>query len=142
MSAAEVVVDASVIVKWFVEEEGSDKSLKLRDKYIEGRVGIIAPELVIFEALNALYYKKLFSEDELKEISEALEAYSLTLYPLRGEYADKAVEIAFKNDVTIYDASYIALAVIKDTRMYTADKKLIRKLKPEYQKHVKSIEDI
>ena len=142
MSAAEVVVDASVIVKWFVEEEGSDKSLKLRDKYIEGRVGIIAPELVIFEALNALYYKKLFSEDELKEISEALEAYSLTLYPLRGECADKAVEIAFKNDVTIYDASYIALAVIKDTHMYTADKKLIRKLKPEYQKHVKSIEDI
>jgi len=142
MSAAEVVVDASVIVKWFVEEEGSDKSLKLRHKYIEGRVGIIAPELVIFEALNALYYKKLFSEDELKEISEALEAYSLTLYPLRGEYADKAVEIAFKNDITIYDASYIALAVIKDARMYTADRKLIRKLKPEYQKHVKSIEDI
>ena len=142
MSAAEVVVDASVIVKWFVEEEGSDKSLKLRDQYIEGRVGIIAPELVIFEALNALYYKKLFSEDELKEISEALEAYSLTLYPLRGEYADKAVEIALKNDVTIYDASYIALAVIKDAHMYTADKKLIRKLKPEYQKHVKSIEDI
>ena len=142
MSAAEVVVDASVIVKWFVEEEGSDKSLKLRDQYIEGKIRIIAPELVTFEALNALYYKKLFSEDELKEISEALEAYSLTLYPLRGEYADKAVEIAFKNDITIYDASYIALAVIKDARMYTADRKLIRKLKPEYQKHVKSIEDI
>jgi peptidoglycan biosynthesis protein MviN/MurJ (putative lipid II flippase) len=39
---------------------------------------------MIFEALNALYYKRLFSEEELKQISEALEAYSFTLYPLRG----------------------------------------------------------
>jgi len=142
MSAVEVVVDASVIVKWFVEEEGSDKSLKLRDQYIEGRIRIIAPELMVFEALNALYYKKLFSEDELKKISEALEAYSFTLYPLRGGYADKTVEIAFKNDVTIYDASYIALAVIRDARMYTADRKLIRGLKPEYRRYVKSIEEL
>jgi len=37
MSVAEVVVDASMIVKWFVEEEGSDKSLNLRDRYIGGR---------------------------------------------------------------------------------------------------------
>jgi len=137
-----VVVDASVIVKWFVEEEGSDKSLKLRDQYIEGKIRIIAPELLTFETLNALYHKRLFSEDELKEISEALEAYSFTLYPLRGEYADRVVEVACRNGVTIYDASYIALAVIKNTHMYTADRKLIRRLKPEYQKHVKSIEEI
>ena len=68
MSAAEVVVDASIIVKWFVEEEGSDKSLKLRDRYIEGEIKLIAPELMIFEALNALYYKRLFSEEELKQV--------------------------------------------------------------------------
>ena len=64
MSAAEVVVDASIIVKWFVEEEGSDKSLKLRDRYIEGEIRIIAPELMIFETLNALYYNRLFSGEE------------------------------------------------------------------------------
>jgi len=51
---------------------------------------------MIFDALNALYYKRLFSEEGLKQISEALEAYSFTLYPVRGKYADKAVEVAFK----------------------------------------------
>ena len=141
MNAVEVVVDASVIVKWFVEEEGSDKSLKLGDRYIEGEIRIIAPELMIFETLNALYYKRLFSEEELKQISEALEAYSFTLYPLRGNYASRAVEVAFKNDITIYDASYIALAIIRNTQMYTADEKLMRKLKHRYQKYVKSIKD-
>ena len=141
MNATEVVVDASIVVKWFVEEEGSDKSLKLRDRYIEGKIRIIAPELMIFETLNALYYKRLFSEEELKQISEALEAYSFTLYSLRGEYANKALEVAFKNDITIYDASYIALAIIRNTHVYTADEKLIRKLKHGYQKYVKSIKD-
>ena len=141
MNAVEVVVDASVVVKWFVEEEGSDKSLKLRDRYIEGEIRIIAPELMIFETLNALYYKRLFSEEELKQISEALEAYSFTLYPLRGNYASRAVEVAFKNGITIYDASYIALAIIRNTQMYTADEKLMRKLKHGYQKYVKHIKD-
>ena len=135
----EVVVDASVVVKWFVEEEGSDKALRLRDKYIDGEISIIAPELIIFEVLNALYYKRLFSESEMKEISEALEAYSFTLYSLKGEYAEKTIETAVENGITIYDASYVALAMIKDTYMYTADEKLIEKLKEEYLKHVKSI---
>jgi len=78
-----VVVDAGIIVKWFVEEEGSDKSLKLRDRYIEGEIRIIAPELMIFETLNALYYKRLFSEEELKQISEA--PRSILLYPISPE---------------------------------------------------------
>lgn len=142
MSGMEVVADASVIVKWFVEEENSDKALMLRDKYIEGEIRIAAPELMPLEVLNALYYKRLFSRDEMREISEALEAYSFTLYPLRGEYAEKTVEVAFENDVTVYDASYIALAVVKNTHVYTADEKLVKRLKGEYSKYVKCIRDI
>ena len=59
-----------------------------------------------------------------------------------GKYADKALEVAYESDITVYDASYIALAKIKDTYMYTADKKLIKRLKKEYLKYVKNIKDI
>lgn len=65
----------------------------------------------------------------MKETSESLEAYSFTLYPLKGEYVEKALEVAFRNDVSVYDASYIAQAVIKGTCMYTANEKLVKKLK-------------
>ena len=142
MRDMEVVVDASIVVKWFVEEEDSDKALKLRDRYVDGELRIAAPELLIFEVLNALHYKKLFSENELKEISEALEAYSLNLYPLKGDYAEKTIEVAFKNDITIYDAAYIALAMIRGTHMYTADEKLVRKMKHRYKEYVKSVKDL
>jgi predicted nucleic acid-binding protein len=121
-----VVVDASIVVKWFVEEENSDKAIRIRDKYVEGEVRLIAPEIIKFEVLNALYYKKLFSEDEMEEISEALDSYLFDLYPLKGEYAKKTVETAFRNNITIYDASYISLAIMKNAYFYTADEKLIK----------------
>lgn len=92
----EVVVDASVIVKWFVEEESSDKAIIVRDKYIDGEIKLIAPEILPFEVLNALYYKKLFSKEELEEISEALEEFSFELYSLKGEYAKKIIEVVVK----------------------------------------------
>ena len=137
----EVVIDASVVVKWFVEEENSDKAIRLRDRYVEGEISIVAPELIIFETLNALKYKRLFSVDELMKVAETLEAFSFTLYPLKDAYARKTIEIAVENNITIYDASYIALAAIKNTTMYTADKKLITQLKQKYRSHVKNIKD-
>jgi len=37
------VVDASVVAKWFVEEEGSVKALEIRDRYVTGELRLIAP---------------------------------------------------------------------------------------------------
>ncbi len=53
----------------------------------------------------------------MKEIPEALGAYSLDLYPLRGNYAEKTLEFPFENGVTVYDASYIALAITRSTHI-------------------------
>jgi len=135
-----VVVDASIVVKWFVYEEGSDKALEIRDKYISGELKLIAPEIINFEVLNALYYKRLFSEEEIKEIAEALDAFSFELYPLKGGYAKKTVEVAFKNSITIYDSSYISLAIMKNTYMYTADEKLMEKISREYLPYIINFE--
>ena len=139
MRGGELVVDASIVVKWFVEEEGSEEALEVRDKYIEGEFQIIAPELITFEVLNALYFKRLFSEEELVQIAEALEAYSFRLFPLSGEYARKTLEVSFRNGITIYDASYVALAMIRNTMLYTADEKLYKRLEKSYKKFVKTI---
>jgi len=137
----QIVVDASVVVKWFVEEKNSEKALKLRDKYIDGVVEILAPELIIFEILNALQYKALFTESEVKEISKAIESYGFKLYSLKGEYAKKAVEVAFENEITLYDSSYIALAVLQNSQFFTADEELIKKLNEKYNKIVKHFKE-
>ncbi len=60
-----IVADASVIVKWFVDEVHSEKARELRDEYINGSVEILAPELMPYEVLNALKYTGLFNLNEL-----------------------------------------------------------------------------
>jgi len=118
------VVDASVIVKWFVEEEGTKEALGVRDAHIEGSVKIIAPELLPFEVLNALHFKRLFKASELGEIAEALEAYSFELRPLRGDYARRTLEVASESRLTVYDASYVTLAEMEGAEFVTADAKM------------------
>ncbi len=138
----QIVSDASIIVKWFIQEKHSDKALKLRDMHVNGEIQIAAPELLPFEVLNALKYSRLFTLEELKKATISLSSYGIRLYPLKGELAEKTVEISIKKDITIYDASYIALALKLKTILYTADEKLIRKIGKEYAKNILHISEI
>ncbi|RLE95894.1 MAG: PIN domain nuclease [Thermoprotei archaeon] len=127
MERKEIVVDASVVVKWFVEEEYSREARLLRDAYVDGLIDITAPSLLPYEVLNALKYSGAFGEEELEEVAKTLEDFQFTLLNLQGELAAKSIEIAMRKGLTIYDASYLALALILGTMLYTADEKLIRK---------------
>ena len=139
MERGKIVVDASVVVKWFVEEKYSKEALMIRDSFIEGLVDIVVPSLLYFEVLNALKYSGAFGEDELKKVARILEDYQFTLYELEGAYAEKAVEIAMRKGITIYDASYVALALIEGVDLYTADEKLLTKTQDlKITKHLKN----
>ena len=127
MERGQVVVDASVVAKWFPVEEHSREARLLRDAYVGGLLDLAAPELLPFEVLNALRYSGAYGEDELKEAARTLDDFQLALFRLEGELAQLAVEISMRKGVTIYDASYVALARLLGTVLYTADEKLIRK---------------
>jgi len=139
LEGGKIVVDASVVVKWFVEEKYSKEALIIRDSFIEGLVDIVAPSLLYFEVLNALKYSGAFGEDELKKVARILEDYQFTIYELEGAYAEKAVEMAMRKGITIYDASYVALALIEEADLYTADEKLLTKTQDlEITKHLRN----
>lgn len=128
-----------MLVKWFVDEEGSEEALRIRRRYVEGEAEVVAPELIVFEALNALLFKGVFSAQEVKRISEALDSYAFDLRTLGGQYAAHALDAAYENDLTLYDASYVSLAILEGAQMYTADRKLIGKLREPYRSCVKDI---
>ncbi len=136
-----VVVDASVVVKWFVEEEFSEEARMLRDAYVDRIIDLAAPSLLPYEVLNALKYSGAFGEEELIEISNTLRDFQITLYELLGKVAEEAVRIAMRKGVTIYDASYVSLARHLNTVLYTADNKLVRKIDDkERVKHIMEFE--
>ena len=126
-----IVADASVIAKFFINEIYSEKAQKLRDSFILGQTSLIEPSLLFYEVMNAMLYSKVkkFTDDELKIIAKALVNYTFELFDLNEILAKKAVDIAVEYSISFYDAVYVALAITTNSKLYTADEKLLRATK-------------
>ena len=121
------VVDASVLIKAYIPEAGSEQAGTWVARVEEGDVELLAPDLIYPETGNILWKKVRrgeLTEAEAREIGAAIGSLPLrieagrTLLPL-------ALDIALACGVTVYDALYVALAGVYDTRMLTADGKLV-----------------
>lgn len=75
MAREKVVLDASVIAKWYLTEWHSDSTLSLRDTHVSGNMSIVAPTLLIYEALNVLKHCGIYSQEELVELALSLDKY-------------------------------------------------------------------
>lgn len=123
-----VVVDASVVIKWFVDEEYSRKAISLRQDYINGKLDIACPNLLPYEVLNALRYNPESGEEHVRLAAEALKKYQLWFYPILGELAALCIKNSFAYGMSLYDSAYVSLAEYLDSTLYTADEKLLDKV--------------
>lgn len=121
------VLDASILVKWFVDEKYSDYANLVRDNYIEGIIKLHAPELLRYEVMNSLIYSNLFSNKELPLANESLDNYRILIHKWNKVVADHATNIAFETNEPIYDSYYLALAIHLGCKFITADSKFYKK---------------
>lgn len=139
---SEIIIDASVVVKWFIEEIDSDKARFIRDKFIDGKIELIAPSLLYFEVLNALKYSKLFDPSELDDAGESLEKYGFNIITIKDEIRKHMINIAVNHEMSIYDAVYLSLSIGLGKIYCTADEKIIKKLPSTLKKNVKNLKQI
>lgn len=118
-----VVLDTSVVVKWFVEEKDSKKALKLLKDYQNGQLKIIAPEIVSLELANALFFGAGYKNKLLKESLDAFYALDLSLIPLTKSFIQEASEYMEKFKIAIYDALFIFLAEKEKIPLITTDRR-------------------
>lgn len=123
------VVDASVAVKWFVDERDTDKAIRLKALYTAGSIGIIAPTLIHYEVANALRYHPHYrlTEPQLAATITRLKGMQIIIDPT-PEMWTRTFEISRSEDISVYDATYIAVSMLLDAEMVTADKRLLKKL--------------
>ncbi len=132
-----IVADASVIVKFFKNEDYSEKSRKLREKLIIGEIVIFAPHLLRYEVLNAMIYSKTkYKAFEINNVYRALMNYDLKTIDNGALFAE-AIRISIANRLSIYDSTYVALASVTKSTLYTADQKLIDAVRLPFVKHIK-----
>jgi len=129
------VADASIVAKWFLEEDFSDKSRQLRDSFVTGKLTISVPNLLFYETLNALWHSGLFREEELILAARALSKYGFDVWEPKGKTYEQSAMLSLKYDISVYDASYVALALHLKATLYTADSELIQKF-PGNTQHI------
>ena len=125
-----LVIDASVTVKWVVEEAGTPEALALRQK-----AKLIAPELLVAECANILW-KKVKRDELLKEeallAARLLQGAEIELLPTRSLF-EAATRMSIEIDHPAYDCLYLALAVETECPFVTADERFLRKLHEDRQ---------
>jgi len=125
----ELVLDASVIMKWFLPEKLSSKAIEFRQQHLSGKITLSAPCLLPFEIINALATK---SQIEKKVVLQAAKVFYFTKikeHSLNESLANTTVLMVKKYGLSAYDASYVALAKKLSCKFITADKKLFNKIK-------------
>jgi predicted nucleic acid-binding protein len=134
------VVDASVVIKWHIDEIDSDAAESLRrasDRFA-------VPDLLFVEAAAVVWKnvrRGLMSSAHAMQIIDSIVDGPFDVYNNQALVQD-AVHIAMARDITPYDASYIALAVSLRTDCITADRKLFSKLQGSaFSRHITLLAD-
>ena len=131
-------VDASVAVKWFVDEEASDVARAL---VVSGRV-LVAPDVILAEVAAALTSKirrREFAVDRLTHSLDELER-TVSLLPTRP-VLDAAKELSLASGTTFFDCVYLALAVRVEGILVTADRRFRNGMGPRFREVIEVIED-
>ncbi len=114
-----IVIDASVALKWVLDEPGSEAALALCEEQL------IAPTLWLAEAANALWRHvrlgEITTEQALARMSELANApvASLAIEP----HVPLALQLATEIAHPVYDCIYLALALHHETHVVTDDRR-------------------
>jgi predicted nucleic acid-binding protein len=119
---SDVIVDASVAVKWVVEEKLSDAA-----RLLAGR-SLHAPDLLYIECGNILWKKAVKGDLTLPQASRALKELQTSPVEISpsGLLLERALELAFALRHPVYDCIYLALAAERKMPLVTADERLAR----------------
>ena len=134
------VIDASVVIKWYVAEDEGAAARSMRTPGTR----LATPDLLFIETSNILW--KLVRRNELAapraiEIIEEIAASPFITFSTQSLARD-ALDLGIATCLSAYDASYVALAMRLDKILITADEKLARKLAgTRSEKHVRLLAD-
>jgi predicted nucleic acid-binding protein len=123
-----LVVDASVALKWVLQEPDSD----LADLLLRAEPDLLLPDFWLHEATNVLWVqvrRKLFSPEVAREALLALQAVARPTSTSGMNLHDVALDIGLALDHLPYDTMYLAFALaVGATAVVAADSAFVRRM--------------
>ena len=120
------VLDCSVTMAWMFRDEATDATDRLRDMLDENRA--LVPALWPTETANALLAatrRKRIKREEWPRLRTQLNALPIDIDPVSAARAwGPALDLAAVHDLTVYDATYLELAMRRGLPLATLDRAL------------------
>ena len=124
------VLDTSVVVKWFSrDEDDAEHANKLRRQIQEGLCVITIPDLLFYELANALRHNPNFTAEDVRVALDSVFDMEFDIRKVDSSVIAAAIDIAFKFNVTVYDAYFLALSQLESKPFVTADYKFAGRIK-------------
>ena len=128
----DIVIDASVAAKWFLDEPHSTEALDILKKVLDDELSLLAPDHIYAEIGNTLWKRTnagtIVVSDAQDFISDFLRI-KITLVSTADLLSD-AYHLAIKYKRSVYDSLYLALSQREQCQFVTADEKLVNAVGP------------
>ena len=125
--AADVLCDASVVIKWFHSEgeEEVEASRALLDLHRSHVIALFVLDLTAYEVGNALLCGVAVGAEKVSAVLDALDVICPRLALTPTELSD-AAHLAEGHRLTMYDAAYAAAAKARHAELATLDRALLQ----------------
>jgi predicted nucleic acid-binding protein len=126
---SDVVVDASVAVKWVLAEPDSSIATKLLNTWTNEGKRVIAPALFAYEVTNIIHRRvvtnRLTYDEAVRALTDLLSTGVILYFSNYEEISLRSIKLAHLFAMPAsYDAHYLALAEQQNCEYWTADTRL------------------
>jgi predicted nucleic acid-binding protein len=128
------VLDASVILKWYLRDETyGQKALDLLHKFITRELNVLSPSLLEYEVVNGLIIAQKRGRIKEEKILTAIEGFFDLQIDLKdlSHFYHRLLYYCRIYHRSLYDASYLALAETEGLPLITADESLLNAVKKD-----------
>ena len=130
------VLDASIALKWVLNEPGSVAAIRLRGEFSRGLRNFIAPDVFPTEVAHALSRAErrriiIPVGHGIPKFTDVLRSLP-QLFPALPDLLPRALVISSQFRIGVYDCLYVALAERESCELITADDRLVKTLQSHF----------
>jgi predicted nucleic acid-binding protein len=134
MTHANIIVDTSVLVKWFLPDEEDETAMQIKQAFTLKTLTISIPYLTYYEIGNVLrtaVKRDRINKETANKLYQAFFALKFIPYATRDLFTT-ALSQSMELDISLYDATYVALSEYLQVPLVTADQKLLKKVRNKF----------
>jgi len=124
----QVVADCSACGGWYIQDESSKAAENLLERILKEEIQLVVPDLWWYESLNLL--RSATARRRISEQASRRAFFHMEEIPIETIRVDRIgrariLDIAQRNTLSAYDATYLALAESMGIPLITNDRQLL-----------------